>query len=84
MKTNKTHSKKEATRLNAKDRPQMTLEEAIEKGRQLIVNWWRAYAGGYHILMVKFKNEIDAFEGSLMRDYDDDFVNNYYNGVYKD
>lgn len=59
----------------------MTIKEAIEKGKQIIADWQWAYVCQDQILMDKFSKERVAFENSLMRDYDEDFVCEYFSAL---
>ena len=59
----------------------MTIKEAIEKGKQIIADWQWAYVSQDEVLMDKFLKERIAFENSLIRDYDEDFVCEYFSAL---
>ena len=59
----------------------MTIKEAIERGNQIIADWQWACVCQDQILMDKYSKERAAFESSLIRDYDEDFVCEYFNAL---
>ena len=56
----------------------MTIKEAIENGKELITAWQMAYFAQDPNLMEIIRRKRAAFEASLMREYDKDFVCEYF------
>ena len=59
----------------------MTVKEAIEKGKELITAWQMAYFAQDLNLMEIIRRKRAAFEVSLMRDYGNDFMDEYYKEI---
>lgn len=56
----------------------MTLTEAIEKGKEFIKGYQMACLAGDRNLMEIIRRKRAAFEISIMREYGDDFMSEYY------
>ena len=59
----------------------ITLEEAVEYGKELIADYQWAYACQDTVLMQVYARKRAAFENGLIRDYGEDFAFDYYNAI---
>lgn len=59
----------------------MKVKEAIEKGKELITAWQMAYFAQDQNLMEIILRKRAAFEASLMREYDENFVCEYFKEI---
>ena len=61
----------------------MTIQDAIEKGKQIIADWQWAYVCQDQVLMEKIARERAEFELSLEDKYGEDFACDYFTGLYE-